>query len=93
MKTIKRKIENYIKEDEKKGRYIEERYVTADYIYDMLIANPICGECGHRVELIYSYGDLNQFSVDRLDNNRGHNKGNVRITCLQCNLACANKKD
>ena len=33
----------------------------------------------------YPQMDNKQFSVDRLDNTKGHLKDNVRITCLACN--------
>ncbi|RHZ52873.1 hypothetical protein Glove_456g40 [Diversispora epigaea] len=30
-------------------------------------------------------GDLDQWTVDRINNNLGHIEGNVRLTCLECN--------
>jgi hypothetical protein len=27
-----------------------------------------------------------QWTLDRIDNKKGHNEGNVIIACLQCNL-------
>jgi hypothetical protein len=29
---------------------------------------------------------MKQWSLDRVDNNIGHNSGNVVISCLECNL-------
>ena len=33
----------------------------------------------------YQAGDSRQFTVDRIDNNLGHIKTNIRLTCLECN--------
>ena len=29
---------------------------------------------------------MNQWTLDRIDNNLGHNSDNVLISCLECNL-------
>lgn len=33
----------------------------------------------------YAPKDMQQFSIYRLDNSKAHCKGNVRLTCLECN--------
>ena len=29
---------------------------------------------------------MKQWSLDRIDNNIGHNRGNLVVACLECNL-------
>jgi len=37
--------------------------------------------------ILYSHvREPRQWTLDRLDNSIGHNRGNVEITCLDCNL-------
>ena len=37
--------------------------------------------------LIYeNVRQMNQWTLDRIDNNLGHNSDNVLISCLECNL-------
>jgi hypothetical protein len=39
------------------------------------------------VQILYEYvRESNQWTLERLDNDFGHNKGNVEIACLNCNL-------
>ena len=47
--------------------------------------NNRCAACN--IELLWSYQpkDLQQFSVDRKDNTKGHTGDNIRLTCLECN--------
>ena len=44
-----------------------------------------CAACN--IELLWCYEpkDSRQFSVDRVDNTRGHTGDNIRLTCLECN--------
>ena len=44
-----------------------------------------CAACN--IEMLWAYQpkDIQQFSVDRLDNSKGHCRGNIRLTCLECN--------
>ena len=44
-----------------------------------------CAACN--IELLWCYEpkDTRQFSVDRIDNAKGHTRDNVRLACLECN--------
>ena len=44
-----------------------------------------CAACNISMLWAYQPKDTQQFSVDRLDNSKGHCRGNVRLTCLECN--------
>lgn len=59
-----------------------------DYIINLKeLQNNLCYFCKN--ELIYERDSkqLNQASIDRIDNNLGHIKGNVHLTCIFCNHA------
>ena len=45
-----------------------------------------CAACNLELLWCYTPKDTRQFSVDRLDNAKGHTRDNVRLTCLDCNL-------
>ena len=37
--------------------------------------------------------EMKQWSVDRIDNNKGHNKDNFHLACLECNLQRRKQSD
>ena len=46
-----------------------------------------CFYCQQYVQLIYNFvREPKQWTIERIDNSIGHNKGNVEISCLHCNL-------
>ena len=82
-KTIQRKLVAYKRQDKIKGVRFN---LKVDHILHLKDAqNNHCAACD--IELLWSYQpkDTQQFSVDRLDNNRGHTSDNIRLTCLECN--------
>ena len=46
-----------------------------------------CFYCQINVQVIYDHvREPKQWTIERIDNSIGHNKGNVEISCLNCNL-------
>ena len=46
-----------------------------------------CHYCSCETYLLYEFvREMKQWSVDRIDNDKGHNHDNVVIACLECNL-------
>jgi len=46
-----------------------------------------CFYCREPVKLLYEYvREPKQWTLDRMDNKKGHNTDNVEIACLSCNL-------
>ena len=46
-----------------------------------------CFYCTCNMYLIYeNVRQMNQWTLDRIDNSIGHNKNNLVISCLECNL-------
>ena len=85
---INGKICGYRGQDIEKEKYDESQFVDEKYVIEELIncANK-CYYCREPVLLLYEYVRApQQWSLDRLDNNFGHNKGNVVVACLRCNL-------
>ena len=82
-KVIVKKLVSYKKVDQTKG-------VTFDLIVDDILImkttqNNLCSACNIKMLWKYEPGDSQQFSIDRIDNSRGHTKDNIRLTCLHCN--------
>ena len=88
IKGIKQKINGYKVQDKKKKLLDEEKLVDFDEVLNLLInADNKCYYCKNEVLLIYEdQRQKNQWSLDRIDNDIGHIKGNLLISCLDCNL-------
>lgn len=55
---------------------------------DLLVASELrCCYCRQEVLVLYELvRERQQWTLDRIDNNRGHTADNVVIACLECNL-------
>jgi len=85
-KTLYHDTKRYDKDNNK---YFD---ITEDYIDHILDHQN--GECYHcNIELNLSCGDRmsDQVSIDRIDNDLGHSKGNVVLSCWNCNFKRRNK--
>jgi hypothetical protein len=71
-------------QDKKNGH---ENDLSVDWILTLKdIQKDKCALC--LIEMKFEWkepGDILQWTVDRIHNNLGHIKGNVRFTCLLCN--------
>jgi hypothetical protein len=85
---IKRKISGYKSQDQKKNKYLEKDFIDLDFIKEKLIEKELkCYYCLQCVYVLYkSVREPKQWSVERMDNKYGHNKNNITIACLECNL-------
>jgi hypothetical protein len=85
---IKTKMSNYKHQDVLKNIFLEPEFVTFEYIIDLLnTCNMKCHYCSCETYLLYEFvREMKQWSLDRIDNDIGHNKGNLVIACLECNL-------
>jgi len=82
------KLSSYRSQDVAKGLYREDMFVGFDEVVSALIACRLaCHFCGVGMKVLYaSCRDPQQWSLDRIDNAEGHNRGNVYPVCLGCNL-------
>jgi hypothetical protein len=87
--SIREKIRGYRMQDAKKNRFEAELFVDFDFVVSMLDScATTCYYCRKGVCVVYEKRrDKRQWTIERIDNNRGHNKDNVEIACLHCNLA------
>lgn len=87
-RQINYKINSYKGQDVKKGIFLETDFVHYDYVLNLLIEKQLkCFYCRENVLLLYNYVRENkQWTLERIDNKIGHNRGNVEIACLLCNL-------
>jgi len=84
---IKRKLRGYKAQDEKFEIYSEAHTIRASDVREMLDASKgLCTHCAEPMLTEYAARDMRQWTVDRIDNRMGHNKGNVVVCCLKCNL-------
>lgn len=88
LKHITQKIAGYKAQDIKKSLHEPEKMVDMQYVLKTLEnAENICYYCKKPVQVLYEKArEPTQWSLDRIDNSIGHNKENVVIACLQCNV-------
>ena len=86
--NILTKIQGYKNQDKKKALLNEQSIVDFAEVIDLLTSSELyCYYCKIQTQLLYeNVKDMEQWTLDRLDNKIGHNKGNVVISCLACNL-------
>lgn len=85
---IKNKIYNYRQQDIIKKKLNEADFVSFEETIDLLKKCDMkCCYCSNEVYILYErVREMKQWSLDRINNDIGHNKGNLVIACLECNL-------
>jgi len=88
IQQIQRKITSYKSQDREKGLFNQDKFIDISYIFDLLKeCDYKCFYCNHIIKILYKLvREEKQWSVERIDNKFGHNKENVTIACLECNL-------
>lgn len=88
LRLIQGKVSGYRSQDIDKKKLDETQIIDSNYIIDLLFTcKHKCYYCNQLVQLFYEYvREPRQWTLDRIDNDFGHNKDNVLIACLQCNL-------
>jgi len=71
-----------------KKRYNENAFVDIEFVLELLKTESYkCSYCQNGVLINYDIvREMNQWSLDRKQNDIGHNRGNVVVSCLKCNL-------
>ena len=85
---IDHKISAYKQQDLVKKVFIPDEFITFDYVKQMILMSKLsCHYCKGAMLILYeNVREMNQWSLDRINNFLGHNVGNVVISCLKCNL-------
>jgi len=87
-RQIATKIGGYRSQDMKNDLFDPERFVDLESVLESLKACEMkCFYCKTVVQVLYQQvREPSQWTLERLDNDEGHNKTNVVIACLKCNL-------
>jgi hypothetical protein len=85
---IEQKLNGYKQQDIKKNMYNAEAFVTFRDVVVLLHRSALmCAYCEKEVYVLYeNVRDPQQWSLDRVNNDIGHNSLNLVIACLRCNL-------
>ena len=89
LQEINKKIGGYKSQDKIKGLYNPELFVDEKHVLQLLLGSHLdCFYCKKKTNVIYQkVREPTQWSLERIDNAFGHNKNNVEIACLSCNLS------
>ena len=87
-REVERKINGYKNQDIKKNFLDENKIIKYEECLEKLVISKLkCYYCKKDCLLAYeNVREEMQWTLDRLDNSIGHNKDNVVICCLKCNL-------
>jgi hypothetical protein len=85
---IKTKISGYKQQDVFKKKLDESKLVKFEEVVDLLKKCEMkCHYCSEQVFILYErVREMKQWTLDRVNNDIGHNTGNLVIACLECNL-------
>jgi hypothetical protein len=85
---IKTKLSSYKQQDILKKKYLPQDFVSYNDVIGLLTqSNMKCYYCSCETYLLYEIvREMKQWSLDRINNDIGHNKNNLVICCLECNL-------
>ena len=85
---LKAKQSGYRSQDTIKGFYDPDRFIQiADIVKLLVDSNLSCFYCRKWTLLFYeNVREQKQWSLERLSNAEGHNRDNVVIACLECNM-------
>jgi len=95
IQEINKKIYGYKQQDALKKRYDEENFLTFEsVIHKMIECDLKCRYCQSEMNVLYDVSrEMRQWSVDRIDNDLGHNIDNYHLACLECNLKRRRRTD
>lgn len=85
---ISKKCAGYKQQDVANNIYDQRWFVTRDEVIELLVASKLkCYYCRRPCYVHYSESFCHeQWTLERLSNDQGHNRANVVISCLKCNL-------
>ena len=85
---IEKKLHGYKQQDVEKKRFSSHNFIDYKEVINELHSSKLkCHYCSNTVFLLYEHvREKTQWTLDRINNEIGHNKGNLLICCLSCNL-------
>lgn len=87
-KEIEKKIKGYKTQDINKNKYNFKNFIKYDNLIEKIVVSKLnCYYCRKMCKLMYdNVRDEMQWTLDRIDNEIGHDYNNVVICCLKCNI-------
>ena len=87
LREIDKKIASYKTQDINKNKY-DDNNITQEQTIEKLVCSKLkCYYCKCKMLIFYNkVRDMEQWTLDRIDNNLPHSEQNVIICCLRCNL-------
>ena len=87
-RSINKKIKGYENQDIKKDKLNKKKLIKYDDLLEILVISKLkCYYCKCDCLLMYdNVREKKQWTLDRLNNDEGHNRDNVVVSCLECNL-------
>jgi hypothetical protein len=85
---IERKLQGYSSQDLIKKKLDKTKFIKLEEIIEKLYESKLqCYYCQRNMLLLYDIvREIDQWTLDRIDNDYGHNNDNLVISCLNCNL-------
>jgi hypothetical protein len=85
---LESKLNGYKHQDILKKINDDSKIIKINEVIDKIVAcNLKCFYCLNDVHILYKIvREMNQWTLDRIDNEKGHFTDNVVISCLECNL-------
>ena len=95
LQQISKKIYGYKQQDTIKKIFNELNFINIQSIINKMIECELkCYYCCKEMLVLYDISrEMNQWSVDRIDNDKGHNLDNYYLACLECNLKRRRRND
>jgi hypothetical protein len=95
LQQINKKIYGYKQQDIIKKLLNTDKFISLESVIDKLIDCELkCYYCQCEMNVLYDISrETKQWTVDRIDNDLGHNVDNFYIACLECNLKRRRRSD
>ena len=95
IQEINKKIYGYKQQDNLKKHYDDKKFLTYESVIRKMIECELkCRYCQNEMNVLYDVSrEMRQWSVDRVDNDLGHNVDNYHLACLECNLKRRRRTD
>jgi len=95
IQQINRKLYSYKQQDILKKRCDETNFLTFESVINKMIECQLkCRYCTKEMNVLYDISrEMRQWSVDRINNDLGHNNDNFHLACLDCNLKRRRRTD
>ena len=87
-RELQKKLRSYCQQDKNNEFYDEHNILTLPDVIELLVGSQLkCNYCREKVYIFYkNVRQANQWTLDRIDNDQGHNKNNCVISCYKCNV-------